>query len=151
MQEHIEELYDFSATVHDIRKKIDPNRNLIDKFAEDADGATTPDTAEVLLAGADHDTKYVVGYGATLLVGSIDVESDVESIVYLKKSIATTVTIVRQFKLASKGHLHIDFPNPFSFEGTADGTSTETFVELWYAQPSAGRISAGYNGRLIES
>ena len=143
MDEHIEELYDFESTVHDIRKKSDPNRNLIDKYDKDDTGATS----STELAG----TKYIIGYGATLLVGSIDVESDVESIVYLKKSIATTVTIVRQFKLASKGHLHIDFQTPFSFEGTADGTADETFVELFYLQPTAGRISAGWNGRLIES
>ena len=139
----IKRLFDHKAATEDIRKESDTTRNLIDEFGEDAAG----NTADTAIAA----TKYTVAEGDTLLIDSIDIESDVESVVYLKNSVATVVSILRQYKLPAKGHLSIDYPTPFSVAGTASGASTETFVQVHIKQPVAGRISAGYNGRLIET
>lgn len=141
--DHKDKYYDHKAPTEDLRKESDPNRNIISKFDEDAAG----NTADTALAG----TKYIVAEGDTLLISDIDIESDVESIVYLKKSVATTVSIVRQYKLSGKGHLTTSYCTPFSIAGTASGTATETFVQLYIKQPSADRISAGFSGRLIET
>lgn len=139
----IKRLFDHKASTEDIRKESDITRNIIDEFGEDAAG----NTADTAIAA----TKYTVAEGDTLLIDSIDIESDVESVVYLKKSVATVVSILRQYKLPAKGHLNIDYRTPFSIDGTASGASTETFVQVHIKQPVADRISAGYNGRLIET
>jgi len=139
----IKRLFDHKAVTEDIRKESDPTRNLIDEFGEDAAG----NIADTAIAA----TKYTVALGDTLLIDSIDIESDVESVVYLKVSIATSVSILRQYKLPAKGHLNIEYPTPFAIAGTASGASTETFVQVHIKQPVAGRISAGYNGRLIKT
>lgn len=139
----IKRLFDHKASTEDIRKESDITRNIIDEFGEDAAG----NTADTAIAA----TKYTVAEGDTLLIDSIDIESDVESVVYLKKSVATVVSILRQYKLPAKGHLNIEYPTPFSIDGTASGASTETFVQVHIKQPVADRISAGYNGRLIET
>ena len=139
----IRRLFDHKAATEDIRKESDVTRNIIDEFGEDAAG----NTADTAIAA----TKYTVAEGDTLLIDSIDIESDVESVVYLKKSVATVVSILRQYKLPAKGHLNIDYRTPFSIDGTASGASTETFVQVHIKQPVADRISAGYNGRLIET
>jgi hypothetical protein len=141
--EYIRRLFDHKAATEDIRKESDATRNIIDEFGEDAAG----NTADTAIAA----TKYTVAEGDTLLIDSIDIESDVESVVYLKKSVATVVSIMRQYKLPAKGHLNIEYPTPFSVDGTASGASTETFVQVHIKQPVADRISAGFNGRLIET
>jgi hypothetical protein len=143
METYIKSLYNHKATTEDIHKEPDTDRNLVDEFGEDAAG----NTADTAIAA----TKYTVAEGDTLMIASVDIESDVESVVYLKKSVATTVSILRQYKLAAKGHLNVEYQIPFSVAGTASGTATETFVQLFIKQPVAGRISAGFNGRLIET
>jgi len=143
MESYIKKLFDHKAVTEDIRKEPDPLRNLIDEFGEDAAG----NIADTAIAA----TKYTVAEGDTLLIDSIDIDSDVESVVYLKKSVATVVSILRQYKLPAKGHLNLDYRTPFSIDGTASGVSTETFVQVHIKQPVAGRISSGYNGRLIET
>lgn len=143
MQELIKKQFDFKSSTEDMRKEPDPFRNLIDEFGEDGTGATT-DTAIAA-------TKYTVALGTTLLIDSIDIEADVETLVYMKKSVDEDVSIIRQYKLASKGNLDIKYPTPLSIVGTASGTATETFVQAHIKQPSIGRVSVGYNGRLIES
>lgn len=143
MEKYLKKMFDHKAATEDIRKESDPTRNLIDKFEEDAAG----NTADTALAA----TKYIVAEGDTLLITDIDIESDVESVVYLKKSVATVVSIIRQYKLASKGDIGRDYRTPISIVGTTSGASTETFVQVHIKQPVADRISAGFNGRLIET
>ena len=143
MIEYMKKLFDHKAVTDDIRKESDPDRNHVDEWGEDAAG----NTADTAIAA----TKYTVAEGDTILIDSIDIESDVKSVVYLKKSVGTTVSIIRQFKLPAEGHLNIEYPTGFSIAGTASGTATETFVQLHIKQAVAGRISAGYNGRIIET
>jgi hypothetical protein len=147
MDEIMEKQYDFLATTNDIRRVPDPYRNIIQKFEEDADGVAVPGTPDPLAA-----TVYEVLENNTLLISSVDVEADVETIVYLEVSTdnGVTYTAVRQFKLASKGELQLSYIDPFSFTGTASG-ATATKVRLSFDQPGSDRMSAGFNGRLIES
>ena len=146
MDEHIEELYDFEANVHDIRKKPDPNRNLIDKFDE-SNGIGSSGTYEELA-----NTAYTVEENTTLLIDDIDIEADVETYVTLKVSVNNGGAwgIQRRWRLASKGQLSRSYNTPFSFTGTPSG-DTATIVKMWFDQPVAGAMSAGWNGRLIES
>ena len=147
MDEYMEYLYDFKSSVYDIRKKPDPNRNIIQKWDEDTDGVASPGTPDAL-AG----TAYTVAEDTTLLIDDIDIESTVETYVTLEVSTdnGSTWTVQRRWRLASKGHLSRSFNTPLSFTGTASG-ATATIVKMFFDQPSAGAMSAGWNGRLIES
>lgn len=135
------ELHDPKSTTEDFRYEEDPNRNLQADYKEDAAG----NVAETALTDA-----FTVADNYTLLIHHIDLESDVETLLKLKKTTdgGTTWTTVRQFKLASKGMLERDYlGSPFSFEG--DGSDVQ--VRLYYIQPVAGRVSAGWNGRYIKT
>jgi len=146
MQELIKKLFDFKSTVEDMRKEPDRYRNIIQKYAVDA-GVGSPGTPDELAA-----TAYTVAENTTLLIDEIDVDAEVETYVTLEVSVdnGSTWAVQRRWRLASKGHLPRSYRTPFSFTGTASG-ATATIVKMWFDQPSAGVMSAGWNGRLIES
>jgi hypothetical protein len=139
--------FDFRSATHDFRRVPDIFRNIVQKFEEDATGVAAPGTPDELAA-----TVYTVEEGTTLLIGSIDVEADVETRAILEVSVDNggSYAGVRQFELASKGQLNLEYRIPFSFTGTAAGANA-TKVRLSFDQDVAGRMSAGYIGRLIES
>jgi len=135
------ELHDPKSTTEDFRFEEDPNRNLQADYKADAVG----NVAETALTDA-----FTVADGYTLLIHHIDLESDVETLLKLKKTIdaGANWTVVRQFKLASKGMLERDYlGSPFSFVGS--GANVQ--VRLYYIQPVAGRVSGGWNGRYIKT
>lgn len=141
VQKYRKQFHDPKATAEDFRYEEDPNRNLQSDYEED----TTGNTTETALTDA-----FTVTDGYTLLIYHIDLEADVESSLYLKKSAdgGDSWSYVRQWKLSSKGHLARDYNTaPFSFEG--DGTNVQ--VQLYFKQPVAGRISGGWNGRYIKT
>jgi len=147
VQELIKKQFDFKSTTDDMRKESDPCRNIIQKYGVDANGVASPNTPDELA-----DTAYTVEENTTLLIDEIDIESAVETYATLEVSVdnGSNWTVHRRWRLASKGHIGRSYNTPFSFTGTASGV-TATIVKMWFDQPSAGAISAGWNGRLIES
>lgn len=146
MQELIRKCFDFKSTVEDMRKEPDPFRNIIQKYDVDA-GVALPATPDELAA-----TAYTVAENTTLLIDEIDIDAEVETYVTLEVSVdnGSTWAVQRRWRLASKGHIGRSYATPFSFTGTSAGV-TATIVKMWFDQPSAGIMSAGWNGRLIES
>lgn len=135
------EFHDPKSLTEDFRYEEDPDRNLQADYKADATG----NVAETVLTDA-----FTVEDGYTLLIHHIDIESDVETLLKLKKTIdaGTNWTILRQFKLASKGMLERDYvKSPFSFTGSG----TDVQVRLYYIQPVAGRVSGGWNGKYIKT
>lgn len=146
MEEIIEKMFDFKSTTEDIRKNPDRYRNIIQKYAVDA-GVASPGTPDELAT-----TAYTVEENTTLLIDEIDIDAALETYVTLEVSTdnGSTWAVQRRWRLASKGHLGRSYNTPFSFTGTASG-ATATIVKMWFDQPVAGVMSAGWNGRIIES
>ena len=135
------QFYDSKAATEDFRYEEDPYRNLQSSYKEDTAGSTS----EKALTDA-----FTVDDGYTLLIFHFDLEADGETSFYLKQSTdgGSSWSYVRQWKLSSKGHMSRDYEKaPFSFEGS----STNVQVRLYYKQPSAARVSGGWNGKYIKT